>query len=122
MTHAEAPHLIAFGAPRSSVPQPDRSRAVLIFRDHALEVAVGQRMIFDVDGEPLVRRIETRSLRHRPAFERAVELETEVVMQAAGGGRLHDKAQASAPPLGQAALRPRRLAEIAFALGALETH
>ena len=31
-------------------------------------------MILDVNGEPLVRRIEAGALRHRPAFERAVEL------------------------------------------------
>src|SRR5437762_8750329 len=84
MTLAIAPPRIAFGAPCSAVPEHDRSRAVLLFRDHALEVAIGERMILDVDGEPLVRRIEAGALRHRPAFERSVELETEVVVQAAG--------------------------------------
>ena len=93
MTLAVAPPRIAFGTPRTAIPQYDRSRAVLLFRDHALEVAIGERMILDVDGEPLVRRIEAGALRHRPAFERSVELETEVVMQAAGRVLLHDKAQ-----------------------------
>src|SRR6266404_2627679 len=122
MTLAVAPPRVAFGTPRSAVPEHDRSRAVLFFRDHALEVAVVQRMILDVDGEPLVRRIEARSLRHRPAFERAVELETEVVMQAAGGVLLHDEPQPCAALRRHAALRLRSLAEIAFAMVALETH
>src|SRR5881296_1204790 len=113
---------IAVGAPRSAVPQRDRPRAVLFFRNHTLEAAVIERVVLDVHGQPLVRRIEARALRHRPAFERPIELETEIVMQAAGCVLLHDETQASLPGCCHAALRLRSLAEIAFAMVALETH
>src|SRR5207249_4050402 len=122
MALAVTPPRIAVRAPRSPVPQRDRSRAVLFFWNHTLEAAVIERVVLDVHGKPFFRRIEARALRHRPALERSVELETEVVMQAAGCVLLHDEAQPRAPPRGHAALRLRSLAEIAFAMVALETH
>src|SRR5882724_7155530 len=38
-------------------------------------------MVFDLDRQPLVLRIERRPARHCPRFEDAVELEAEIVMQ-----------------------------------------
>jgi hypothetical protein len=40
-------------------------------------------MVFDVDGEALLARFERDALRHRPAGQRPVALEAEVVVQAA---------------------------------------
>src|SRR5207247_10873633 len=122
MALAVTPPRIAVGAPCSAVPQRDWSRAVLFFRDHTLEAAVIERVVLDVHGQPLVGRIEAGSLRHRPALERPIELETEIVMQAAGCVLLHDETQPRASPRRYAALRLRSLAEIAFAMVALETH
>jgi hypothetical protein len=51
------------------------------FRYRALEVAIGEGVIFDVNGQALVRGIEAGSLGDRPAFEGAVHLKTEVVMK-----------------------------------------
>src|SRR5258706_4698857 len=50
--------------PGAAVPYHDRARTVLFRRDHALEIAVFERMILDVHGEALVVRIEARALRH----------------------------------------------------------
>ena len=59
--------------------------------DDALEVEVVERMVLDVDGHALHVGVERRTLRHRPAHEHAVVLETEVVVQAAGPVALHDE-------------------------------
>src|SRR5258708_26973488 len=74
---------ISAGNPRPAIPHHHRAGPVLVGRDDALEAAVFERMVFDVDREPLVLRIETRALGYRPAQQHAAELEPEVVMQAA---------------------------------------
>src|SRR5215217_1610992 len=66
-------------APR--VPHDHRSGAVARPPDHALEVAVGERVVLDLDGEPLLARIGRRPLRNRPRLQHAVDLEPEVVVQ-----------------------------------------
>ena len=55
--------------------------AILAFRDRPFEIAVVERMIFHLDGEPLVMRIERRAADHRPGFEDAVEFKTQIIMQ-----------------------------------------
>ncbi len=73
---------IALGNPRAAVPEHHGARAVLLRRNHAFEIAVLDRVIFDVHREPLVVGIEARSFRHRPTEQHAVELEPEVVVKA----------------------------------------
>jgi hypothetical protein len=63
------------------VPDLDRAGAVLPLRDFALEAGIVERVVFDVDGERPLPRLERNALRHRPARERAVALESEVVME-----------------------------------------
>jgi hypothetical protein len=60
----------------------------------AFEVAAIQRMVFDLDREPLVMRIEGRVLGDGPGFEDAVEFEPQVVMQMRCRMLLNDKAEA----------------------------
>lgn len=43
-----------------------------------------ERVIFDLDGQPLVVRIKRRPFGHRPRFEHPVELEPQVVVEAGG--------------------------------------
>ena len=57
---------IAFGQPVAAIPELDRAATILVFRDGALEIAVVQRMILDLDGEALDAGIERRPLGHRP--------------------------------------------------------
>src|SRR5665213_824441 len=71
---------IALRLPAAVIPQHHRAAAVLALRDDALELAVGERMIFDMDGEAPIGRIEARPLGDRPAFQYTVELETKIVM------------------------------------------
>ena len=73
------------------VPDLDRAGAVLAFRDLAVERRVLERMVLDVDGEMLLAGLERDALRDRPARERAVPLETEVVVQPAGIVTLDDE-------------------------------
>src|SRR5258708_10103207 len=56
----------AFGRPVAAVPNHHRTAAVLSFGDGALEVAILERMIFDLDGEALFAGIERGTASHRP--------------------------------------------------------
>ena len=96
---------------RAAVPDLDRSRPVLPGRDHALERRVLERVILDVDGQMALARAERKPLRHRPARERPVPLEPEVVVEAPGVVALDDEA----PRIlrARAAERLRRLAGVA---------
>ena len=48
------------GFPSAAIPQHDGAAAVFAFRNGAFEIAVIQRMVLDLDREPLVVRIERR--------------------------------------------------------------
>src|SRR5262249_24102742 len=74
----------AQGPPAPGAPHPPRPPAVLALGNGALEAAVFERMILHLHGEALVGGVEARALGHRPALERAVELEPEIVMEMAG--------------------------------------
>src|SRR5262249_24228805 len=69
--------------PRSAIPQHDDARAVPL-RDDPLELAVIERMIFDVHGQPFGLGIKRRPFRHGPREKHAFVLEAEVVMELRG--------------------------------------
>src|SRR5439155_22545382 len=73
------------------VPDLDSTGAVLALRDLALESRVVERVILDVDGERPLARLERHALRHGPACEGAVTLETEVVVEPASVVALDDE-------------------------------
>ena len=52
--------------PRAPVPDHDGAAAVLSFRDRSFEIAVVERVVFDLDREPLVGRIGRGSPVSRP--------------------------------------------------------
>src|SRR5262249_21219149 len=85
--------LIALGGPVTAVPQLYRAAAVLAFGDRALEISVVQRVVFYFDRQALVRGIQGRTSGHRPGFEYATELKSEVVVQPARRVLLNDVAQ-----------------------------
>ena len=67
--------------PVAAVPDHDGASAILALRNGAFEVAIVQRMILDLNCEPLVMRIERGSLGDGPGFEDAVQFESQVVVQ-----------------------------------------
>src|SRR5918992_1792325 len=73
--------IVVFGNPDAAVPQQHFARAVLLFGNHALELAVLEGMVLGLHGEPAVGGIEARALRHRPTLQHAFELEAKVVVQ-----------------------------------------
>ena len=77
--------------PGPSVPDHHRSASVFSGRNQSLEVAIVERMVFDLDGQPLLRRVEAWSLRNRPTLECTSHFEPEIVMQMAGVMLLHHK-------------------------------
>jgi len=109
---AQALARIALGLPLAAVPYDHLAGAVLPRRNRALEAGVVQRVVFHMHRHALVGGVEARPLGHGPALQRAVELEAEVVVQAARMVLLHDEVQCAAL-LGGAPLRLGRGAEIA---------
>ena len=69
------------GFPEAAIPQLHGAAAILVVRDGAFEIAVIQRVILDLDRQPLVVGIERRPPGHRPGLEDAVELQPQIVMQ-----------------------------------------
>jgi hypothetical protein len=61
--------------PIAAIPNHDGTAAILTLRNGAFKVALIQRMVFDLDCEPLVLRIEGRALGDGPGFENVVEFE-----------------------------------------------
>jgi hypothetical protein len=57
---------LADGPPESTIPELDRASAVLPFGNRAFEVAVIERMIFNLDGEALVLWVQRRAARDGP--------------------------------------------------------
>ena len=90
MSLAVAEGGIELGRPGALVPDHDGAAAILARRDDALETAILQRMILDMDGKPLLAGDQARAFRHRPALQHTIDLETEIVVQAAGGVLLDD--------------------------------
>jgi hypothetical protein len=76
--------------PGALVPHHHRAGAIFALRDHALEVAIFQRMVLDMDREPLLVGDEARPFRHGPALEDAVQLQAEIVVHPARGVLLDD--------------------------------
>src|SRR5262249_1064214 len=83
------------GSPGTPVPQENGAASVLACRDYALEAPVLERVILGLHGQPLVGRIEARPLGDCPAREDAVDLQTEVVVEAGGVMLLDDERRAT---------------------------
>src|SRR5262245_39929261 len=58
--------------PVASVPELHGATTVFAFGDRALEIAIVERVILDLDREPLDLGIERGSLGHRPGFEDSI--------------------------------------------------
>lgn len=85
---------LALRLPVAPVPELDGAAAILALGDRPLEIAIGERMILDLDGEALVGGVERWSPGHGPGFEDAVQLQPQVVMQPRRIMFLDDEAQA----------------------------
>ena len=109
--------------PDAAIPDQRGAGAVLPARNDALEPAIFERVVFDMNRQALLARIEARPFRHRPALQHPVEFEPEIVMQPARRMLLDDKGQGPSR-----ALRRRRAGrlggfrEIAFASVFAERH
>ena len=108
------------GLPGAPVPDDHVAGAVLLRRDHALEIEVLDRVVLDVDGHPPDRRIERQALRDGPADEDAFDLEAEVVVEPRGAMALDDESPGRARDDGRC--RFRGLPEVAFAAVFVEGH
>src|SRR3954468_1352824 len=86
---------IALRPPASLIPHDHGAAAVLALRDHALEGEVFHRMVFGVDGKPLLAGHEARTAGDRPALQHAVELKPQVVMEPRRVMLLHAEAVVS---------------------------
>src|SRR6266851_7977353 len=82
---------VAFRDPRSPVPQQYRTAAVLLLGNDPFEGSVLDRVVLDVHRQTLVGRVETGTFGYGPAQQHAVELETKIVVEMAGGVLLDDE-------------------------------
>jgi len=89
--------------PGALVPEEHRAPAIFALRDDSLEASVFDRMVLDMHGQPLGRRVQTRPLGYCPALENPVELQPKIIVQVGGRVFLDDEAQlvalADAAPL-----------------------
>jgi bifunctional non-homologous end joining protein LigD len=74
----------------AGVPHDHRALAVAV-ADPSLVVGVRQLVVLDLDGQPLLARVERRALRHRPGHQDAVDLESHVEVQRRGIVALDDE-------------------------------
>ena len=117
-------HVVDLGRPGAAVPQHDDAGAVA-GGDDAFELAVLDRVILDVHRQPLGRRVERRSLGHRPGEQHAVVLQAEVVVEVAGQVLLDAEEARRAARRGAVRVVARRLGrlrEVALALVVVERH
>ncbi len=99
------------------MPEP-----VLLRRDDALEAAVLERMVLDVQREPPLARVEARALGHGPGEQHAVQFEAEIVVQGTRGMLLDDELEPGRATPAEAPTRLRRCAEISLPAVGLESH
>ena len=83
--------LVAFGLPISAVPELNRPAAIFALGDRSLEVPIVERVILDLNREPLVMGIERWPAGHSPRFKDTIELKPKIVMQPRCGMLLDDK-------------------------------
>src|SRR4029079_14900092 len=96
---------------RPPVPDLHRPRAVLAGGYDALERAVVERMVLDVNREMALARLEPKALRNRPARERARPLEPQVVVESPGVVALdHEHRRAARSIPAERLGRPRGIA------------
>ena len=115
----QAPVGIALRQPMAAVPDHHSAAAILALRNGPFERVVGNRVILDLDCQPLFSGHKARPARHRPAFHHAVELETQIVVQTRCGMLLNDKGVTSLAR--HLAFRLSSDAEIAFGPVGLQT-
>ena len=107
----------------AGVPDLDRPGPVLARRDLALERPVLERVVLDVHGQRLVPGADRDPLGHRPAGQRALALEPEVVVQPARRVALDDEDRRAAPAVAaREGLRRRRRVTLAPVLLQLAGH
>ncbi len=93
----EAELRVIFRLPAAAIPDHHRAAAILAFGDGAFERVVLDRMIFDVDREPLVVRYEAWAAGDGPAQHHAAELQPKIVVQPCCGVLLDDVAVVFGP-------------------------
>ncbi len=92
------------GYPFAAVPDNHAARAIVAGGDDPLEVAVLQRVILHLHGQPLVIHVVRRALWHGPGAEHALHLEAKVEVELAGGVLMDDE-----EPSGRGRNRPNGL-------------
>ena len=92
---------VAVAAPHALVEHQHVAGAVVAFRDLALEAGVRQRVVLHFHREPLLACAQRWSLGHRPALQRAIDFEPEVVVARARVVQLdHEDGPMPATPAG----------------------
>ena len=107
----------------AAIPQHHAACAVVAFGDVAFEIAVVKGVVFHHGGEGFLSRVESWTLGYGPRFQRAADLQPEVVMQVRRVVALDEEAAGMrGRRLGCRGFRLRSSAEIAFLRVFFERH
>ena len=68
-------------SPAATVPEQHRTSAILPGRNEAFELCIVEWVVFNLNGQSLLRGIETRSLRDGPTFQGPIQLQAKVIVQ-----------------------------------------
>ena len=109
-----------FRVPVAAVPELHGAAAVFSGRYRAFEIAIVERMVLDLDGQPLIGWIERRAAGHRPGLEHSLPFQAQIVVQAPSVVLLHDEAQPRGGSHAPIARRFGGLCEIPLASVCLE--
>ena len=86
---------IGFGLPMAAIPDHHRPAAIFPLRYRAFEFVIGDRVILDLNGQPLFAWHEAWSSRHSPAFHHSIKFEPQIVVESPGGMLLYDESVAA---------------------------
>src|SRR5690606_17733527 len=113
---------VALTLPGAAVPDLHRAAAVLPLGDLALELAVLERVILDLDRQSPDSVLATDALGHRPALEHAIQLESQVVVLVRSEMVLDHEAECAVLRLARRGARLGRLVEVTLAAVFGERH
>ncbi len=77
--------------PCAAIPNDDRTRPIFALWNGPFEAGVLDRMVLDLDCQPFLPRVKTRTFRNCPTLQHAVEFQAEIVMQSSGVMLLNDE-------------------------------
>src|SRR5690606_1859942 len=88
--------------PCAAIPDDNRPAAIFALRDGAFKVAIVERVVLDMDSQPLFGRNKARTTGDCPACKHPIDLQPQIIVQPPGCMFLNDETVAGSACLGAA--------------------